>query len=152
MQKSRVLLKLNGKKERWDVWENIKVDYESVYTTLVLKTGDFEEERLLRFAEETEVEDLGVVGVLRNDDFVEEWLKLKIKIDLWDIFYEVIFKDWLRIWVRIYCADYNTRFREKPIISVAALSFLWYVGNKTCSGVVVAHNENRELLELKQTK
>lgn len=85
------MLKLNGKKERWDVWENIKVDYESVYTPLVLKTEDFEEERLLRFAEETEVEDLGVVGVLRNDDFVEEWLKLKIKIDLWDIFYEVIF-------------------------------------------------------------
>lgn len=146
------MLKLNGKKERWDVWENIKVDYESVYTPLVLKTEDFEEERLLRFAEETEVEDLGVVGVLRNDDFVEEWLKLKIKIDLWDIFYEVIFKDWLRIWVRIYCADYNTCSREKPIISVAALSFLWYVRNETCSGVVVAHNENRELLELKQTK
>ena len=62
------MLKLNGKKERWDVWENIKVDYESVYTPLVLKTEDFEEERLLRFAEETEVEDLGVVGVLRNDE------------------------------------------------------------------------------------
>ena len=146
------MLKLNGKKERWDVWENIKVDYESVYTTLVLNIEDFEEERLLRFAEETEVEDLGVVGVLRNDDFVEEWLKLKIKIDLWDIFYEVIFKDWLRIWVRIYCPDYNTCSREKPIISVAALSFLRYVRNETCIGVVVAHNENRGLLELKQTK
>ena len=84
------MLKFNRKKEkkkkRWDVWENIKVDYESVYTTLVLKTEEFEEERLLRFAEETEVEDSGVVGVLRNDDFVEEWIKLKIKIDLWDIF------------------------------------------------------------------
>ena len=150
------MLKFNGKKERkkkrWDVWENIKVDYESVYTTLVLKTEEFEEERLLRFAEETEVEESGVVGVLRNDDFVEEWLKSKIKIDLRDIFYEVIFKDWLRIWVRIYCADCNTCSREKPSISVAALSFLWYVRNETCIGVVVAHNENRELLELKQTK
>ena len=48
-QKSRVLLKFNGKGERWDVWENKKIAYESAYKALVLKTEDFEKERLLQF-------------------------------------------------------------------------------------------------------
>ena len=48
-QKSRVLLKFNGKGERWDVWENKKIDYESAHKALVLKTEDFEKERLLQF-------------------------------------------------------------------------------------------------------
>ena len=48
-QKSRVLLKFNGKGGRWDVWVNKKIDYESAYKALVLQTEDFEE---------TEVKDL----------------------------------------------------------------------------------------------
>ena len=42
-QKSRVLLKFNRKGDRWDVWENKKIDHESAYKALVLQTEDFEE-------------------------------------------------------------------------------------------------------------
>ena len=42
-QKSRVLLKFNGKGDRWDVWENKKINYESAHKALVLQTEDFEE-------------------------------------------------------------------------------------------------------------
>ena len=42
-QKSRVLLKFNGKGERWDVLENKKINYESAHKALVLQTEDFEE-------------------------------------------------------------------------------------------------------------
>ena len=78
-----VLLEFNGKGVRWCFWKNKQVDYESADETLVLKKEDFEEEKLFWFAGETEVKDLGVVGVLRINDFVEETLKLNIKIDVW---------------------------------------------------------------------
>ena len=80
-----VLLEFNGKGVRWYFWKNKQVDYESADETLVLKKKDFEEQKLFWFAGETEVKDLvvGVVGVLRINDFVEETLKLKIKIDVW---------------------------------------------------------------------
>ena len=42
-QKSRVLLKFNGKGDRWDVSENKKINYESAHKALVLQTEDFEE-------------------------------------------------------------------------------------------------------------
>ena len=42
-QRSRVLLKFNGKGDRWDVWESKKINYESAHKVLVLQTEDFEE-------------------------------------------------------------------------------------------------------------
>ena len=42
-QKSRVLLKFNGKGDRSDVSENKKINYESAHKALVLQTEDFEE-------------------------------------------------------------------------------------------------------------
>ena len=42
-QKSRVLFKFNGKGDRWDAWENKKINYESAHKALVLQTEDFEE-------------------------------------------------------------------------------------------------------------
>ena len=78
-----VLLEFNGKGVRWYFWKNKQVDYESADETLVLKKKDFEEQKLFWFAEKTEVKDLGVVGVWGINDFVEETLKLKIKIDVW---------------------------------------------------------------------
>ena len=40
-QKSRVLLKFNGKGDRSDVSENKKINYESAHKALVLQTEDF---------------------------------------------------------------------------------------------------------------
>ena len=45
-----------------------------------------------------------------------------------------------------------THAPDRNLLFQLQLLFLWYVRNETCIGVVVAHNENRELLELKQTK
>ena len=58
-----------GRGERWNVWEGAQAGFES----LNLITEGIEKEKLLRLVGETEMEDLGVVGILGLDNF--EWQK-----------------------------------------------------------------------------
>ena len=55
--------------ERWDVWEGVRVGFES----LDLMAEGIESEKLLRFVGGTEIEDLVVVGILGPENF--EWQK-----------------------------------------------------------------------------
>ena len=56
----RRFLDFIGRGERWDVWEDAQTGFES----LDLMTEGIEKEQLLRSVRETEMGDLGIVGIL----------------------------------------------------------------------------------------
>ena len=71
----RRLLDFIGRSERWDVWEGAQAGFES----LDLMTEGIKKEKLLRFVGETEMEDLGVVGILGLENF--EWQKERFEAE-----------------------------------------------------------------------
>ena len=71
----RRLLDFIGRGERWDVWEGAQAGFES----LDLMTEGIEKEQLLRSVGETEMGDLGVVGILGLENF--EWQKERFEAE-----------------------------------------------------------------------
>ena len=71
----RRLLDFIERGERWDVWEGAQEGFES----LDLMTEGIKKEKLLRFVGETEMEDLGVVGILGLENF--EWQKERFEAE-----------------------------------------------------------------------
>ena len=66
--------RLTGKGERWDVWGGEQADFES----LDLMMEGIEEEKLLWFVRETEMDDLGVAGILEPENL--EWQKERCEV------------------------------------------------------------------------
>ena len=71
----RHMLVVTGKGERWDNWAGAQEDFES----LDLMTEGIKIEKLLWFVAETEMEDLGVVGILGPENV--EWKKERLEAD-----------------------------------------------------------------------
>ena len=69
------MLDFIGRSERWDVWEGAQAGFES----LDLMTEGIEKEQLLRSVRETEMGDLGVVGILGLENF--EWQKERFEAE-----------------------------------------------------------------------
>ena len=70
------LLDFIGRDERWDVWEGARAGFES----LDLMTEEIKKENFLRFVGETEMEDIGIVGLLGLENF--EWQKERCEAEL----------------------------------------------------------------------
>ena len=70
------LLDFIGRGERWDVWEGARAGFES----LDLMTEEIKKENFLRFVGETEMEDIGIVGLLGLENF--EWQKERCEAEL----------------------------------------------------------------------
>ena len=81
------LLDFIGKNKKWVVWKGAQAGFES----LDLKTEGIGKEKLLRFVEETKMEDLGVVEILGFEIF---WVT---KRTMWRWICEKTISKWLRI-------------------------------------------------------